>query len=73
MGTQCHCSCQQPGAVISPEIFNKVDAIINSYKDKPGALMPVLQEVQEVVVIYPRRYRSGSPPVSTSPAATSLG
>jgi NADH-quinone oxidoreductase subunit F len=53
MGTQCHCSCQQPAAAISPEIFNKVDAIINSHKDKPGALMPVLQEVQEVVGYLP--------------------
>jgi NADH:ubiquinone oxidoreductase subunit F (NADH-binding)/NADH:ubiquinone oxidoreductase subunit E len=46
------CTCQT-AAPISPEVMNKVDDIINRHKDQPGALMPVLQEVQEAVGYLP--------------------
>jgi len=42
------CTCQT-AAVISPEVMTKVDGIINKHKDQPGALMPVLQEVQDTL------------------------
>ena len=32
----------------SPEQFKKIDAIIEKYRDKPGSLIPVLQQAQEV-------------------------
>jgi NADH-quinone oxidoreductase F subunit len=38
---------------ISQETWSKVESIIARYKDKPGNLMPVLQEVQEVVGYLP--------------------
>jgi NADH:ubiquinone oxidoreductase subunit E len=41
------CSCQT-AAPVSPEVWAKIDAIIQQHKDQPGALMPVLQAVQEV-------------------------
>jgi NADH:ubiquinone oxidoreductase subunit E len=34
--------------VILPEMYNRIDAIIAKYKDKPGSLIPVLQQAQEV-------------------------
>jgi len=34
--------------VISPEQYKKIDAIIEKYKDKPGSLIPVLQQAQDV-------------------------
>jgi NADH:ubiquinone oxidoreductase subunit F (NADH-binding)/NADH:ubiquinone oxidoreductase subunit E len=48
MTTHLGCACQT-AAPISPERMNKVDEIIARHKDQPGALMPVLQEVQEIV------------------------
>jgi NADH:ubiquinone oxidoreductase subunit E len=33
---------------IGPEMYRKIDAIIERYKDKPGSLIPVLQQAQEV-------------------------
>ena len=45
------CTCQT--APLSPETLTKVDAIIARHKDQPGALMPVLQEVQEAVGYLP--------------------
>lgn len=32
----------------TPEQYRKIDAIINKYKDKPGSLIPVLQQSQDV-------------------------
>jgi len=32
----------------SPEQYRKIDAIIERYKDKPGSLIPVLQQAQDV-------------------------
>jgi NADH:ubiquinone oxidoreductase subunit E len=34
--------------VITPEMYKKMDAILEKYKDKPGSLIPVLQQAQEV-------------------------
>ncbi len=34
--------------VVVPEMYRKIDAIIEKYKDKPGSLIPVLQQAQEV-------------------------
>jgi NADH-quinone oxidoreductase F subunit len=46
------CTCQT-AAPLSPEVITKVDAIIARHKDQAGALMPVLQEVQEAVGYLP--------------------
>ena len=32
----------------SPEQYKKIDAIIEKYRDKPGSLIPVLQQAQDV-------------------------
>jgi NADH:ubiquinone oxidoreductase subunit E len=34
--------------IITPAMFLKIDAIVARYKDKPGSLIPVLQQAQEV-------------------------
>lgn len=34
--------------IITPAMFLKIDAIVAKYKDKPGSLIPVLQQAQEV-------------------------
>ncbi len=34
--------------VIVPEMYRKIDAIIERYKNKPGSLIPVLQQSQDV-------------------------
>jgi len=34
--------------IITPAMFLKIDAIIERYKEKPGSLIPVLQQAQEV-------------------------
>jgi NADH:ubiquinone oxidoreductase subunit E len=33
---------------ITPAMYRKIDGIIAAYKDKPGSLIPVLQQAQEV-------------------------
>lgn len=33
---------------ITPEQYKKIDAIIEKYRNKPGSLIPVLQQAQEV-------------------------
>lgn len=33
---------------ITPEQYAKIDAIIGKYRDKPGSLIPVLQQAQDV-------------------------
>ncbi len=33
---------------ITPEMYRKIDEIIKRYKDKPGSLIPVLQQAQDV-------------------------
>jgi NADH:ubiquinone oxidoreductase subunit E len=40
---------KDPGAdFVTPEMYRKIDAIIGRYKDKPGSLIPVLQQAQDV-------------------------
>ena len=46
------CSCQT-AATLGPEDWQKIDAIIDQHRTQPGALMPVLQEVQEAVGYLP--------------------
>ena len=38
---------------LKPELISKVDGIIAQYKDKPGSLIPVLEETQGVVGYLP--------------------
>jgi NADH-quinone oxidoreductase subunit F len=52
MTAQCQCACSAQ-ATISPEVWDKIDAIIARYKDQPGNLMPVLQEVQDAAGYLP--------------------
>ncbi len=33
---------------ITPEMYKKIDGILKKYRDKPGSLIPVLQQAQEV-------------------------
>jgi NADH:ubiquinone oxidoreductase subunit F (NADH-binding)/NADH:ubiquinone oxidoreductase subunit E len=49
---QCQCSSVN-NAEISADTWNKIDRVIARYQDKPGALMPVLQEVQEILGYLP--------------------
>ncbi len=72
MSSHSGCTCQT-AAPISPEVMSRVDDIIARHKDQAGALMPVLQEVQEAVGFLRPRCRSASPPASISRAAKSLG
>ncbi|MFP3869082.1 MAG: NADH-quinone oxidoreductase subunit NuoF [Desulfobacteraceae bacterium] len=46
-------SASQTAAEISPEVLNKLEAIIARYQDQPGALMPVLQEAQDLLGYLP--------------------
>ena len=34
--------------IITTEMYRKIDAIVSRYKDKPGSLIPVLQQAQDV-------------------------
>ena len=43
------------GDEISPEMYKKIDEIIERYKDKPGSLIPVLQRAQGVCGYLPHR------------------
>ncbi len=38
----------EAGDDITPEMYGKIDAIIEKYRDKPGSLIPVLQQAQDV-------------------------
>ncbi|MDD3581034.1 MAG: NADH-quinone oxidoreductase subunit NuoF [Desulfobacca sp.] len=46
-------SASQTAADISPEALSKIEAIIARYQDQPGALMPVLQEAQDLLGYLP--------------------
>jgi len=48
--TAKECSCHDE---FTSEQWSRVDAIIQKYKDKPGALIPVLEEVQEITGYLP--------------------
>src|SRR5450759_3372956 len=52
MSTHSGCTCQT-AVPLSPEVIQQVEAIIARHKDQAGALMPVLQEVQEAVGYLP--------------------
>ena len=52
MSTQCHCAGHLDSA-LTPEVMAKIDSIVEKYKNQPGNLMPVLQEVQEAVGYLP--------------------
>jgi len=47
------CKCGQANVKISEEQWAKIDEIIEKSKDKPGALIPVLEQVQEVIGFLP--------------------
>src|SRR5574341_1891253 len=37
-----------PDEGITPAMYKKIDAILEKYHDKPGSLIPVLQQAQDV-------------------------
>ena len=41
------------GEDVTPEQWRQIDAVIERYRAKPGALIPVLEEVQEVTGYLP--------------------
>jgi NADH:ubiquinone oxidoreductase subunit E len=41
-------TASDPADSFSSEQYEKIDAIIEKYKDKPGSLIPVLQQAQQV-------------------------
>jgi NADH:ubiquinone oxidoreductase subunit F (NADH-binding)/NADH:ubiquinone oxidoreductase subunit E len=53
MSTQCHYAGHQD-SILTPEVMAKIDNIVEKYKNQAGNLMPVLQEVQEVVGYLPQ-------------------
>ncbi|HAY22204.1 MAG TPA: NADH-quinone oxidoreductase subunit E/F, partial [Desulfobacterales bacterium] len=52
MSAHCH-SHSAPAPEITPEQWNAIDSIIESYRNVPGNLMPVLQAVQEEIGCLP--------------------
>ena len=59
-------------AEFSEEQLQQVDAIIENYRGKPGALIPVLEEAQgRLRSISPTRFSAALPRGSTSPRARS--
>ncbi|AEB08936.1 NADH-quinone oxidoreductase subunit NuoF [Desulfobacca acetoxidans] len=52
MSAHCH-SHSTPAPEITPEQWNAIDSIIESYRNVPGNLMPVLQAVQEEIGCLP--------------------
>lgn len=59
------CLCEKQAAVdeFTPEQWRLIDEVIEKFKDKPGALIPVLEEVQGIAGYLPesvqRRVASG--------------
>ena len=53
MDHECECAKQANGDEFTPEQWEKVDAVVASFKGKPGALIPVLEEVQGVTGYLP--------------------
>jgi NADH:ubiquinone oxidoreductase subunit E len=63
MDHECLCE-KQPGADdFTAEQWNSIDEVIEKYRDKPGALIPVLEEIQGITGYLPesvqRRVASG--------------
>jgi NADH-quinone oxidoreductase E subunit len=50
---QTPCQCSSLSEEFTPEQWKKVDDIIAHYKTKPGALIPVLEEIQGVTGYLP--------------------
>lgn len=40
--------CECGGNDITPEMYRKIDEVLDRYGDKPGSLIPVLQQAQEI-------------------------
>lgn len=53
MDHECECAKQANGDEFTPEQWKKVDAVVASFKGKPGALIPVLEEVQGITGYLP--------------------
>lgn len=61
------CECQT--GTITPEMYRKVDEILERYRNKPGSLIPVLQQAQEVCGYLPhevQRYIANGLKLSSS-------
>jgi NADH-quinone oxidoreductase E subunit len=53
MDHECACSKQAADSEFTLEQWRNVDEVISRYKDKPGALIPVLEEVQGITGYLP--------------------
>jgi len=53
MDHECICSSQASTDDFTEEQWKLVDAVIEKYRDKPGALIPVLEEVQGITGYLP--------------------
>jgi len=51
---KCECGSDD----ITPEMYRKIDAILDRYREKPGSLIPVLQQAQEVCGYLPHAVQS---------------
>ena len=63
MDHECTCSKQSGTGDFTEEQWQSIDEVIQKYRDKPGALIPVLEEVQGITGFLPesvqRRVASG--------------
>ncbi len=63
MDHECLCEKQSALDEFTPEQWRLIDEVIERFKDKPGALIPVLEEVQGIAGYLPesvqRRVASG--------------
>ena len=53
MGHKCLCEKQSVLDEFTPEQWRLIDETIRKFKDKPGALIPVLEEVQGIAGYLP--------------------
>lgn len=59
-GEAKQCCCAEPGAAerrgsgLDPELVAQVDSLIDRYKGKKGALIPVLHETQQMIGYLPK-------------------
>ena len=57
------CTCEIKGEEFTKEQWRKIDEVIEKFQDKPGALIPVLEEIQGITCYLPeviqRRVASG--------------
>jgi NADH-quinone oxidoreductase E subunit len=63
MNHNCHCAKQENGDDFTPDQWKSIDKVIEKYRDKLGALIPVLEEIQGITGYLPesvqRRVASG--------------